>query len=148
MSAALLDVNVLVALFEQEHLNHENAHEWFAAEGQRSWASCPLTINGCIRVLSRPRSPGPPLTLSEGASRLRDFCLQSNHQFWPDDLSLLDESRFKLKLISGPKQLTDVYLLALAVERKGQLVTFDRSIPWQAVPGAKASHLQILGALA
>jgi hypothetical protein len=69
-----------------------------------------------------------------------------NHEFWPEDLSPLDERRFHWERILGPRQITDIYLLGVAVARDSQLVTFDRTIPWQAVAGAKAGSLQILGA--
>lgn len=76
---------------------------------------------------------------------LRGLCKDPNHEFWPDSISILDENLFALEHVHSGKQLTDIYLLALAVRRSGHLVTFDRSIPLRAVVGAKASHLKILG---
>jgi predicted nucleic acid-binding protein len=78
------------------------------------------------------------------ASWLRTLSKEGNLEFWPEDVSLLDNQIFALDLVMGPRQLTDVYLLGLAMKHGGQLVTFDRSIPWRAVRGAKASHLKIL----
>ena len=52
--ASLLDVNVLVALFDPDHVHHEAAHVWFAATRGAGWATCPLTENGVVRVLSNP----------------------------------------------------------------------------------------------
>ena len=145
MSTALLDVNVLVALFDAAHVNHEEAHDWLASHGRRKWATCPLTIHGCIRVLSGVGYPRVAASAAEVASRLRTFCEKPGHEFWPDDISLLDEARFRAAKIAGPQQMTDVYLLGLAVARDGQLVTFGRSIPLAAVAGANSSHLRILG---
>jgi predicted nucleic acid-binding protein len=51
---ALLDVNVLVALFDPDHVHHEVAHDWFADNGPRGWATCPLTESGFVRVVSNP----------------------------------------------------------------------------------------------
>lgn len=145
MSVSLLDVNVLIALIDPAHIHFNSAHEWFTSRRNQRWATCPITINGCIRILSRPgyadRIPAP----SEAASLLRERCSLPDHEFWPDDISLLDESRFRLSKVGGPRQITDVYLLALAVTHRGQLVTFDRSIPWRAVIGATQAHLKILG---
>ena len=145
MSAGLLDVNVLIALFDRAHPNFDGAHSWFGTLGKRRWATCPLTINGCVRVISSPSHTSISATPAEVAFHLRRICSLPNHEFWRDEVSLLDESRFDLSRVMGPKQITDVYLLALAVARGGQLVTFDRSIPWQAVRGATRSHLRVLG---
>ena len=145
MTAALLDVNVLVALFDPLHINHDDAHVWFASHGRRRWATCAITINGCIRVLSNPDYPSLTATPLQVAQRLRILCTKPNHEFWAEDVSPLDEERFHWERIMGHRQITDVYLLSLAVTRDAQLVTFDRSIPWQAIAGAKTSDLRILG---
>jgi len=96
-------------------------------------------------VVSSPAYPTIEASPAEAVSRLRAFCAGSDHRFWPDDLSLLDEARFRPALLQGGKQLTDVYLLALAVRNGGRLTTFDRAIPWKAVAGAEARHLEMLG---
>jgi toxin-antitoxin system PIN domain toxin len=145
VSAALLDVNVLVALFDPAHPNHDEAHVWFGASKRQGWASCPLTQNGCIRVLSSPGYPSVEAVPSEVASRLEALCRGKDHSFWADSVSLLDPSLFRLELIAGARQLTDVYLLGLAVRHKGRLVTFDKRIPQRAVVGAGPRHLELLG---
>ena len=147
MSAALVDVNVLVALLDPAHVHFDAAHEWLSSLRGDPWATCPIVINGCIRVLARPGYADRPLAPSEASSMLRALCQKPNHEFWPEEVSLLDESRFDLSRVSGPRQITDVYLLALAVVRNGRLATFDRTIPWQAVRGGARRHLQILGGL-
>ena len=125
---ALLDVNLLVALFDSEHVHHLVAHDWFAENGDRGWASCPLTENGALRVLASPTLelfvPLPDLL-----ALLTRFCARSRHTFWPDDVSLLDSAVVDMHKIRGHKQLTDVYLLALAVKNGGRLITFDDGIP-------------------
>jgi toxin-antitoxin system PIN domain toxin len=145
MSVALLDVNILVSLFDPAHPHFEDAHAWFGSLRGQRWATCPITENGCIRILSSPRHPSAIATPAEIARLLQIMSAKPNHEFWPEDISLLDEPRFHLSKIGGPKQITDVYLLALAVARGGQLVTFDRSIPWRAVVGATQANLRILG---
>lgn len=146
MSVALLDVNVLVALFDPAHPNHEEAHRWFGRHRKRGWAICPTTLNGCVRVLSNPAYPSVEATPAEVISRLRTLCSSPDHAFWHDEVSLLDEALFRPQLISGHRRITDVYLLGLAVRRRGKLVTFDRSIPLKAVIGAEPRHLELLGA--
>lgn len=144
MSACLLDVNVLIALFDPLHPHHEAAHGWFAQNRKRGWATCPLTINGCVRVLSAPAYPSVEMTPAEIVSYLRILCSAPEHEFWEDNISLLDESVFRPRLI-GHRNITDVYLLGLAIRRDGVFVTFDRSIPPRAVVGGSAKHLEVVG---
>jgi uncharacterized protein len=146
MMPALLDVNVLVALFDPAHPNHDDAHRWFGQNRRRGWATCPLTVNGCIRVLSNPAYPSVEATAAEVVSRLRALCDSPWHQFWPDEVSLLDGTLFRQDKIAGHQKITDVYLLGLAFRRGGRLATFDRSIPLKAVIGATAGSLELLGA--
>ena len=142
---ALLDVNVLVALFDPGHIHHLTAHDWFAESSEQGWATCPLTENGLIRVLSNPRYPGRRTTVHDAARRLKVFCESHQHSFWEDALSVLDERSVQIRRIQGHRQLTDVYLLALAVARGGRLVTFDAKVSVTAVRNAKPFHLIALG---
>lgn len=137
---ALLDVNVLIALLDQGHAHHATARDWLSRNIEHGWASCPLTQNGCIRILSQPAYPGalPPVAVAE---RLATATNTEWHEFWPDSLSLLDGGSVNWRAVLGSRQVTDIYLLALAVNRGGRLVTFDKAIPLQAVPGAKPRHL-------
>ena len=140
---ALLDVNVLVALFDANHSLHPVAMRWFEEHGDAGWASCPITQNGCIRVMSQASYPErmPVVTLVE---RLRQATVHRAHEFWPDDASLMDERTIDATRIHGPNQLTDVYLLALAVFHGGRLVTLDQAIPLPAVKGAHKKHLVMI----
>jgi hypothetical protein len=147
MSIALLDVNVLIALHDPAHPNHEEAHRWFGRNRKRGWATCPVTVNGCIRVLSNPAYPTVTAAPAEAASRLRALCGGSDHEFWSDSVSLLDESLFRTQAITGHRQITDIYLLGLAVRHGGRLATLDRSIPLKAVVGASAAHLELIGSV-
>ncbi|HWH83130.1 MAG TPA: TA system VapC family ribonuclease toxin [Burkholderiaceae bacterium] len=140
---ALLDVNVLVALLDAGHLHHRSATAWLARHERSGWASCPLTQNGCVRILSLASYPNhqPPATVAE---RLARALAGARHEFWPDALSLLEAGRVAWRHVLGSRQVTDAYLLALAVQRGGRLVTFDRGIALDAVPGAAARHLVAL----
>ncbi len=140
---ALLDVNVLIALLDADHASHAAALGWFTANAPFGWASCPITQNGCVRIMSHPGYPGAPPVI-EIVQRLRRATRDPVHEFWPDDISLLDDGHLDAGRIHGPRQLTDVYLLALAVRHAGALVTFDRSITIGAVPGATASSVIVL----
>lgn len=140
---ALLDVNVLVSLFDADHTLHAEALRWFDQHGEAGWASCPITQNGCIRVMSQPAYPNSvPVTVM--AERLRQAVSHESHAFWPDSVSLLDEGAIDPTRVHGPRQLTDVYLLALAVANGGRLVTFDKGIPVAAVARAQKKHLVVI----
>lgn len=140
---ALLDVNVLIALLDADHALHSAATSWFAGHARAAWASCPITQNGCMRVMSHPSYPNA-LPVRSIMERLREACASAHHEFWPDDLSMLDAKVADAARIHGPRQLTDLYLLALAVRHDGQFVTFDASVVRDAVKGAEKKHLRVL----
>ena len=141
---ALLDVNVLIALFDPEHVHHELAHDWFSDNRRDGWATCPVTENGFLRVLSSPAYRSALYRLPDLMVRLRTFCGDPHHRFWPDTVSVLDASLFDPGLIGGHRQLTDIYLLGLARKKDGCLVTFDRTIPVKAVVGADTGTLTVV----
>lgn len=143
MRRALLDINVLLALLDRDHVDHQRAREWITGEVRHGWASCALTQNGFVRVISQPRYPSP-VSPFEAIERLRRATRTEHHEFWPCSFSLLDGERVKSSHVHGPRQVTDVYLLALAVGHGGRFVTLDGSIPWSAVPGATQEHLVVL----
>lgn len=140
---ALLDVNVLLALFDRDHVDHPTARGWLSAEIEHGWASCALTQNGFVRIISQPRYPSP-ISPSEAVERLRRATGTEHHDFWPCSVSLLEERLVDRTHLHGPLQVTDVYLLALAVEHGGRFVTFDRSVPLTAARGAEPERLVVL----
>jgi toxin-antitoxin system PIN domain toxin len=141
---ALLDVNVLVALFDPDHIHHDLAHDWFAEQRGAGWATCPLTENGLVRVLTSPRFRTPGPAMSDVTERLRRLRLTGRHHFWADDISLTDTSVFRPAAIRGHKQVTDIYLAGLAQVKGGQLATLDRRIPVGAIVKAKPGLLQVI----
>ena len=144
MSApALLDVHVLIALFDPQHIHHDAAHDWFESNRHFGWATCPMTESAFVRVLSDPSYGARDERASTALARLRDFCASGDHQFWRDVVSLRDEL-FDLARAGSHGRLTDIYLLGLAVNRKGRLATFDRAIPLGAVRGATAESLAVI----
>lgn len=143
---ALLDVNVLVALFDSDHVHHNSAHEWFAANRESGWATCPLTENGLVRVLSNVAYAGVPYQPAAIVKRLEQFCASGHHGFWPDAISLRDPRLFDRTVAVTHRQITDVYLLGLARNQGGRLATFDRGIPVAAVVGADSGYLEVIPA--
>lgn len=140
---ALLDINVLIALLDAQHVHHRTALAWLQGNIAEGWASCPLTQNGVIRILSQPAYPGslPPAAV---AMRLAEATQTEWHRFWPDDVSLLDGEVANWDAVLGSRQVTDTYLLALAVRHGGRFVSLDRRVNLRAVPGATDSHLLII----
>lgn len=132
---ALLDVNVLIALLDADHSLHARATEWFASNARAGWASCPITQNGCVRIMSHPGYPNA-LPVRVVMERLAEASASKFHEFWPDEISLLDGNLVDAARIHGPRQLTDLYLLALAVCRRGRFVTFDHSVSVEAIKAA------------
>lgn len=144
---ALLDVNLLVALFDPDHVHHNLAHDWFADNRSAGWATCPITENGFVRVLANPAYGSVVLRPADLVERLRVFCASGHHHFWPETVSLTDRALFNPACIGGHRQLTDIYLLGLAKKVGGRLATLDRTIPLKAVIGVRADHLQVLSAV-
>lgn len=139
----MLDVNVLLALLDGDHVDHDRARAWLHEEIGTGWASCPITQNGVVRILSQPRYPSP-VAPATAADLLERACATAHHEFWACDLSVLDPEVVDRRRIHGPRQVTDAYLLALATRHGGRFVTFDRSVVLSAVPGAARGHLVVI----
>lgn len=140
---ALLDVNVLIALLDAGHAHHARATDWLVKEIHHGWASCPLTQNGCLRIMSQPAYPSP-LPVAAVAHRLGQATAHPSHAFLPDDYSMLDGLTVDWSQVLGHRQITDSYLLGLAVRHGCRFVTFDERIPVGVVKGATADHLLVL----
>ena len=140
---ALLDVNVLIALLDLNHVHHAKAMNWFQNNLNLGWATCPITENGCIRILSQPKYSNH-LSIGEAVRRLRTLVASPFYEFIPDDISLHDSTVVNVRPLSGHRQLTDVYLLALAVNHNMRLATFDGGVPLAPVVGASQSNLVVI----
>jgi toxin-antitoxin system PIN domain toxin len=137
VTAYLLDVNVLIALVDPGHVQHDQAHNWFARVGHQAFATCPLTENGLVRIVGHPKypnSPGPPSAVLQSLIAIRSL---PGHTFWPDHLSIADAAFFASQLLSSHSRVTDSYLLALAHANGGRLATMDQKLATEVVPGGK-----------
>jgi toxin-antitoxin system PIN domain toxin len=131
----LLDVNVLIAMIDPAHVHHQITNEWFAAEGRLGWATCPITQNGVLRIVGNPRygnSPGSPAAVAPVLARLVAL---EGHEFWSDEITLLDSARVDADRLLNAGSITDAYLLALAVANAGALATLDRRLVTASVRG-------------
>lgn len=139
MTTYLLDVNILIALVDPAHVQHEQAHTWFARVGKKSFATCPITENGLLRIVGHPKypnSPGPPSSVIPALTKIRAL---PGHTFWADKISMADASFVAAQHLSSHAQVTDIYLLALAHSYGGRLATMDHRISADAVPSGKSS---------
>ena len=138
----LLDVNVLIALIDPTHLSHDAAHRWFETQGAASWATCPITVNGVVRIVGSPKYSNTPGSPAAVADVLKRFTARAGHVFWFDDVNLLNGRYVDTDKLLTSGQVTDTCLLALAVARGGQLASFDRRLSGAAVPGGRSGlHL-------
>lgn len=140
----LLDVNVLIALIDPAHISHDAAHRWFETVGGGSWATCPITENGVIRIVGHPRYPNRSGSTADVAVILRTMRALPGHVFRPDSISLTDAAHVDLSQVFTSAQVTDTYLLALARANGGKLATFDRRLSVKAVSDGKAA-LHLIG---
>jgi toxin-antitoxin system PIN domain toxin len=138
----LLDVNVLIALIDPAHISHDAAHHWFENRRKLAWATCPMTENGVIRIVGHPKYPGAPSSPAAVATIIVQLRRLAGHVFWPDDISLVGETKIDTAKILTSGQVTDTYLLAMAALHGGRLATFDRRLAVNAVKGGQAAlHL-------
>jgi toxin-antitoxin system PIN domain toxin len=142
---ALLDINVIIALLDAEHVLHGVAQRWLARELDAGWASCPVTQNGVLRILSQPAYPNHR-PVAEVAERLADACRHPSHQFWSGGISLISPNSVSWTQLLGPRQVTDAYLLAVAVAEGGRFVSFDQRISTDLVPRARPDQLLVIPA--
>lgn len=142
----LLDVNALIALIDSEHVHHQTMLRWFDQNVEQGWASCPITENGVVRVLSHRSYPNGRRSVSDVILALRELKLANRefHRFWSDDISLTDHTVFRVSYAMLHSHLTDMYLLGLVSRHKGKLVSFDRSLPWQAIERGSAGLVELL----
>ena len=140
---ALLDSNVLLALLDRDHIQHEQGRRWFQQEVHHGWASCAVTQNGFIRILSQASYPSPVST-SQAMRLLATAASTAHHEYWGSDVSILEVTIFDHSRVHGPRQLTDVYLLGLAVRHGGRFVTFDQTIALASVRTASPDNLVVL----
>ena len=139
----LYDTSCLIVLLDKNHVSHQAVATWHIANMAQGWLSCPLTQNGCLRILSQP-SYANKVSIADAFELLQAAVATEYHQFIPDDISLLDDALVDHRRLSGHRQLADAYLLALAVAHGARLATLDTRISLDAVRGANESHLTVI----
>jgi toxin-antitoxin system PIN domain toxin len=136
MTAYLLDVNVLIALSWPEHSQHGLARRWFARHRAKGWATCPLAEAGFVRIVSNPAFSSRSVSVQQATEGLADSLRDDAHHFWADSISWPDAIAMFASPIKGHQQITDAYLVALAIQNKGKLATLDQGIQQWAPAGS------------
>lgn len=139
----LLDVNVLIALIDDEHEHFQSAQRWFESSGDGEWGTCPLTEAGLIRYVMNPATHFQTSGLGAAIQALRGLAERPGHRFWPITDSWVAVTERFTDRIFGHQQVTDAYLLGLAIKEDGVLVTFDKGIRYMAGPQF-ADHVLVL----
>lgn len=138
----LLDANLLIALIDQDHVQHQRAHAWASHQAPLRWATCPLIENAFVRITSNPAYPNAYPSAADALDALRNDCSSTHHVFWPDDISICDKAVWNESGLLSGRHLTDLYLLALAVKHGGKFASFDQRIPAHFVrKGREALHI-------
>ncbi len=127
-TACLLDVNVLIAMTWPSHEAHGKVQHWLSERGREGWASCPFTQAAFVSILSNPAFSPNALTPVDAMALLESNLGHPAHQFWHDDIGLAEAMALVQRKIVGHQQVTDAYLLALAMHKKGRLATLDRNL--------------------
>jgi uncharacterized protein len=136
MTVYLLDVNVLISLAWPEHRQHALVRRWFAHHSSKGWATCPMVQAGFVRIVSNPAFSQRSVSVQEAIEGLGASLRDDSHQFWPDSITFTDAVRVLKRSITGHQQITDAYLVALAIQNRGKLATLDRGIPSFAPAGS------------
>jgi hypothetical protein len=133
MKPALLDVNVLLALAWPNHQHHAAAQRWLQREARYGWATCALTQLAFIRLSSNPAYTADAVSPSTAAALLQQYCEHPRHRFWESPLAA--EPRLYQRAL-GHQQVNDAWMVELARQRRGRLVTFDASLQVHDAGGA------------
>lgn len=124
MKTSLLDLNLLIALAWPSHIHHHIAQAWFSKNASSGWATCPMTQCGFVRISSNKKIIPEAVTPKEALALLKEVLKHKAHTFWEDDIGILDD-HIPSQLLIGHRQITDAYLLGLAIRQGGRLVTLD-----------------------
>jgi toxin-antitoxin system PIN domain toxin len=138
----LLDTNVLLALSWPNHVHHQEARKWFREKGASGFRTCPLTQTGFVRISANPAFTAEAVSPGEALALLRKICALPGHEFWADDVSLVEAQ--PAPRLFGHRQVTDAYLLALVIAHGGVLATLDRGV--KVVAGGNISaEVEVIG---
>jgi len=126
--SCLLDVNVLIALLWPPHEAHARAQRWFAQNARHGWATCAMTQAGFVRIVSNPIFSRRAVSPRDALEVLSGSLQHPAHHFWTEDIGVTEALAHFGRRLLGHQQVTDAYLLGLAIQKKGRLATLDTSL--------------------
>jgi len=126
--SCLLDVNVLIALLWPPHEAHARAQRWFAQNARHGWATCAMTQAGFVRIVSNPIFSRRAVSPRDALEVLSGSLQHPAHHFWTEDIGVTEALAHFGRRLLGHQQITDAYLLGLAIQKKGRLATLDTSL--------------------
>ena len=144
MSEALLDVNVLIALLWRGHESHQTVQRWFARNSRAGWATCALTQAAFVRIVSNPAFSSAAAAPGEALALLEANLAHPHHRYWTDDAGFVETVRAVAGQIRGHRQVTDAYLLGLALRHKGRIATLDTAISSLLPSGVRRDAVELL----
>lgn len=122
----LLDVDALVALADEDHVHHSRILRWFRTSGRKNWGICAFTEAGLLRISTRPGAGGR--SIRDATELLTRLTALPGFRYWPITAPWPALAAPLSARLYGHQQITDAYLLGLAVNEDGVLVTFDRAM--------------------
>jgi uncharacterized protein len=143
VSGFLLDVNVLIALLWPPHEAHARAQHWFARNAHQGWATCAMTQAGFVRIVSNPAFSRRAVSPRDALEVLSGSLQHPAHRFWTEDLEVTEALAHFGRRLLGHQQVTDAYLLGLAIHKKGRLATLDTNLS-SPLPGQSAAKTRIV----
>jgi toxin-antitoxin system PIN domain toxin len=139
----LLDVNLIVAMHLPGSESFTRVQRWFTEIGSRHFATCAITQAGFVRVCTQLAVKDRAIDITEAKASLLRLTAFSGHTYWPMDISYLDATEpFEVRM-QDYRQITDAFLLGLAIHHKGKLATLDRAIVHLAGPEF-ADHVELI----
>ena len=126
--SCLLDVNVLIALLWPPHEAHARAQRWFAKNADQGWATCAMTQTGFVRIVSNPIFSRRAVSPRDALEVLSGSLQHPAHHFWTEEIGVTEALVHFGRRLLGHQQIADAYLLGLAIQKKGRLVTLDASL--------------------
>jgi len=126
----LADVNVLIALLDEDHIHHQIVARWFDASAHDEFGVCAFTETGFLRVTTNPKAGLH--SIAEALDALKSLQSHAGYRFWPKAESWVALVEPFHERVHGHQQITDAYLLGLAVKEGGVLVTMDKAVRYLA----------------
>lgn len=143
----LLDANLLIALTQQAHIHHAEAHAWYAKQPDRRWATCALTQLAFVRLTSNPQVVGERITPAQAMQALAVMTAQAQHTYWHDSPQPLALAALSSAALVGHRQVTDAYLIGLAAQQRQYLATLDRGLVTFAQASGLGGHAELVSAI-